>query len=790
MVGVRPLDRKLLRDLWSIKGQAFAISLVVGAGVAMFIAYLSNFDSLRLTQSTYYDRYRFAEVFARATRVPARLHDELAGIPGVAQVESRVVVDVTLDVTGLREPATGRLISIPVPRRATLNDVHLGRGRWVEAGHPDEVLVGAAFAEAHGLGPGSSITAIINGRRRRLDIVGVALSPEYVYTVRPGELMPDDTRFGIFWMERRALAAAFDMEGSFNDVALKLMRGASEPDVIARVDALLAPYGGLSAVPRAQQLSHWFLDNELAQLQTMGVTIPIVFLLVAAFLQNVVLTRIVSVQREQIATLKALGYSNMEVGWHYIKWSLVITLTGVAIGILGGTWLGSAMVQLYNQYFEFPNLDYALEPLTLITAVGISLAAGVIGAAGGVRRAVRLPPAEAMRPEAPARYRPTLIERLGVGEWLVPTSKMILRNLSRQPVRAALSIVGIGFAVAMMVVGMFSLDAIDTLIDVQFHQARRQDVTLSFVEVVSAGALHEVARLPGVLAVEPARTVPARLSVGNRSRQVGIVGLPARARLNRVVDASAGPIELPPDGLVLSEKLAEILDVRPPQSVVVEVLEGPRPVRRLVVADLVDEYMGTAAYMELSALHRLVYEADNLSGAAVKVDPARLEALYRRLKAVPAIGGVAVTQAVLDSFNTTIEQNMNLIVFFNVLFSSVIAIGVVYNAARISLSERSRELASLRVLGFTRGEISSILLGELAVLTLVAVPLGLMLGYALAALLVSALSTELYRFPLVVSSRTYAWSAITVLVASILSGLVVRRILDRLDLVAVLKAPE
>jgi putative ABC transport system permease protein len=790
MVGLRPLDRKLLRDLSAMKGQVFAISLVVAAGVAMFLAYLSNFDSLRLTQATYYDRYRFADVFARATRVPARLHEALAGIPEVAQVETRVIVDVTLDIAELREPATGRLISIPVPRRATLNDLHLSSGRWVEAGRPDEVLVGAAFAEAHGLGPGSSITAIINGRRRQLDIVGVALSPEYVYTVRPGELMPDDTRFGILWMERRALAAAFDMEGGFNDVALKLMPGASEPDVIARVDGLLAPYGGLSAVPRAQQLSHWFLDNELSQLQTMGVTIPIVFLLVAAFLQNVVLTRIVAVQREQIATLKALGYSNVEIASHYVKWSLVITLTGVVIGVAGGAWLGSAMVQLYNQYFEFPDLSYRLEPITLVIAVCISLVAGGLGAAGGVLRAVRLPPAEAMRPEAPPRYRQTLIERLGFARWLAPPSRMILRNLSRQPVRASLSIVGIGFAAAMMVVGMFSLDAIDTLIEVQFHMARRQDVTLSFVEVVSAGALHEVERLPGVLAVEPSRSVPARLRVGNRSRQIGIVGLPERPRLNRVVDASGEAVELPPDGLVLSGKLAEILNVRPMDFVTVEVLEGARPVRRVMVADLVDEYMGIAAYMELSALHKLMREADNLSGAVVEVDPAQADALYRRLKAVPAVAGVAVTQAVLDSFNTTIEQNMNLIVFFNVLFSSVIAIGVVYNAARISLSERSRELASLRVLGFTRGEISAILLGELAILTMVAVPLGLMLGYALAALLVSALNTELYRFPLVVSSRTYAWSAITVLVASILSGLVVRRRLDRLDLVAVLKAPE
>jgi putative ABC transport system permease protein len=367
---------------------------------------------------------------------------------------------------------------------------------------------------------------------------------------------------------------------------------------------------------------------------------------------------------------------------------------------------------------------------------------------------------------------------------------MILRNLQRQPVRAGLSALGMSFAVAILVVGMFSLDAIEVILDVQFNVAQRQDYTVAFVEPRAARAIHELTHLPGVLAVEPIRTVAARIRSGHKTRQTAITGLRNNARLQRVVDTSLAPVALPEDGLVLSRKLAEILDVRAGDMVQVELLEGPRPVRTIVVTSLVDEYMGTAAYMEIAALQRFMREGPTISGATLLADKGDAAALYRRIKATPAIAGVSSKRAAIDNFRDTIAQNMNVMIFFNVLFSSVIAFGVVYNAARISLSERSRELASLRVLGFTRAEISLILLGELGVMLLVAVPAGLLLGYGLAALTVRAFDTELYRFPLVISARTFAFAAATTIAAALVSGLVVRRKLDGLDLVAVLKTRE
>jgi putative ABC transport system permease protein len=787
---MRAIHRKLLRDLWQSKGQALAIACVMGAGVAMFIMYLSTFDSLRLAQAAYYERYRFADVFLAMKRAPLSLRDRVAGIPGVGRVEARVVVDVTLDVPDLAEPAVGRLIGIPVPRRNILNDVSLQTGRFPEAGRPDEVLVSEAFAEAHGFVPGDRIGAVVNARRRELQIVGVALSPEYIYSIRPGEVMPDDRRFGVFWLDSRALAAAYNMEGGFNNLALTLLPGASGPDVLARLDRLTAPYGGLGAVPRELQTSHWFVEGELYQLQSIGFVLPVIFLAVAAFLLNVVLTRIVSVQREQIAALKALGYSNGELAMHYTAWGLAIGTVGGTIGIAGGAWLGSGMTGIYQAYFRFPTLEYGLPGWVVAGGVLVSLAAAVFGAIGAVRRAVRLPPAEAMRPEPPAQYRQSWLERAGLRRLLSPPARMVLRNVGRHPIRALTSIVGVAMAVALLILGTFFLDAIDVVMDVQFNAVQRQDLTVTFVEPVSGRALHEIARLPGVEAAEPLRSVPARLRAGHRSRQVAIMGLIADPQLNRVIDVSTGAVRLPPDGLVLSSVLARLLDVGVGEPVLVEVLEGRRPIRALPVAALVEEYLGTSAYLEIDALRRLMREGDTLSGAFLQVDESVSDRLYERLKGTPRVAGVSLKRAALDAFQETVAETFYIMIFFNVLFSGVIAFGVVYNAARVALAERSRELASLRVLGFTRGEISSILLGELAVVTLAAIPIGLIIGYLFAGLIIAAFSTELYRFPLAVSARTFAFSATTVLIAAALSGLLVRRALDRLDLVAVLKTRE
>ena len=784
------LNRKLLRDLGEMKGQALAIGLVIACGVATFVMSLSTLQSLKTTQATYYDRSRFAHVFAHLKRAPSTLRARIAELPGVGWVQTRTVVDVTIDVAGLAEPAVGRLISLPEHGRPALNDLHLRRGRYVASGRAGEALVSEAFAEAHAFDPGDAVRAVINGRRQTLGIVGIGLSPEYVLQMRAGELLPDDERFGIFWMQEDELNAAFNMEGAFNDVTLSLTHGAVEAEVIRGLDRLIEPYGGVGAYGRDEQISHRYLSDEIEQLRGMGIIVPIIFLAVAAFLLNVVLSRIVSTQREQIAVLKAFGYTRSEVAWHYLKLVLMITAAGLVPGCAMGAWLGRGMTELYSAFYRFPIYYFHADLTVMVWALGLSVGAAVAGTLGAVLRAVRLPPAEAMRPETPPTFRPTVVERVGLQRWMTQTPRMVLRQLERQPVKTLFSALGIAAAVAILVLGRFGLDGLDYLIEFEYHRSQRQDAMITFVEPRGAEALHAVAHLPGVRRAESFRAVPVRMRCGHRSRRLSVMGLDADTRLRRTLDHRGREIKPPAEGLVLSEKLAEVLAVAPGGTVMVEVQEGRRPTAAVRVSALITDYAGMNAYMDRRALHRLMHEGQRTSGAFVSVDVRQRDELYRTLKQTPAVAGVTIKQAAIESFMKTVAENQLRIQSFNVAFAVIIAFGVVYNTARISLSERSRELATLRVIGFTRAEISAILLGELAALTLMGLPLGLAMGYGLAGLVTAAVNTEMYRFPLVIAPATYGFAAAVTLTASVLSGLIVRRKLDRLDLVAVLKSKE
>ena len=785
------LDRKLVRDVVHLRGQVVAITLVVACGVASFVAMRSTYNSLLSSQQSYYESYRFADVFAQLKRAPDSIAPRISEIPGVGAAETRVVADVTLDVPGLDEPAKGRIISIPEKQRPMLNDLYLREGRYVEAGRNDEVLISGAFATANQLKPGSSISAVINGKWQKLQIVGVALSPEYVYEVRSGEVFPDSRRSGVLWMSREALGPAFNMKGGFNDVSLTLAPGAVEADVIQRLDELLTNYGGLGAFNRDDQVSHHFLSGELAELQVTGTFIPAIFLGVTAFLIHLVLSRMVATQRQEIAVLKAFGYRNFSIGFHYLKLAFAVILGGVALGIGVGWWFGLQVTELYLEFFRFPILRFQPGPAVIISATMISFGSAAIGALAAVNRAVRLQPAEAMRPEPPARFRAGFIERLGFHR-LVPTSvRIILRNLERRPLKAVLSIFGIALATGLLVIAFFfHFDTVGRIIQIQFYEVQREDVSVAFTEPRPSSVKYELAHLPGVIRVEPYRSVPVRLRSEYRTRRTALLGLQSSADLRRIVSKDFQTVSLPPDGLVLTTKLAEILGVKPGETVTLEVLEGAKPVRNVVIMETVDELIGLSAYMEVRALNRLMNEAATSSGAFLMVESTRIPELYSQLKQTPAISGVSIPEVALASFNETIAKTLNVSTVILIGFAVIIAFGMVYNGARIALSERGHELASLRVLGFTRTEIGFMLLGEQALLTLIAIPVGFAFGYGIAGLITVAIDTELIRFPLFISARTYSLAFMVIAGSALLSGYLVQWRLRHLDLVAVLKTRE
>jgi len=786
------LDRKLFRDLWHMRGQVLAIAAVIMGGVATMVMSLSTYDSLVTTRDRFYSEYRLADVFAGLKRAPDPVAERLAALPGVERLETRVRAGVKLEVAGFSDPITGQILSLPDVGEAQLNRIYFKRGRSVQPWSTDEVVLSDTFADAHHLQPGDTLAAIIHGKRKKLTVVGVAVSPEYVYQIAPGAMFPDFKRYGVLWMGRNALATAYDMKGAFNQVSLTLARDANEQDVIDRVDAILADYGGTGAYGRRDQFSNRFLSEELKQLRTMATIFPAIFLGVAAFLLNVVLSRLIALQREQIAILKAFGYSYAAIGMHYVKMVLLMALLGVAAGVALGTWFGQGLSHVYSETtFRFPYLDYRLQPGVVLIALAVSALAAVSGTLVSVMRAVRLPPAEGMRPEMPASYRTSVVERIGLQRWLAAPSRMILRHIGRRPLKALLTVLGIACACGLMMVGNYQKGAIDFMVDVQFRQASREDLALAFIDPTSGRALHELAALPGVDFVEGYRDVPAILRFGQYRHRAALFGIQPEGRLHRSLDSRLKPVAVPPGGVVLTDYLAnDILHVKPGDMLTVEVLEGSRPVRQVPVLGITQQYLGVSAYMQKESVNALMREGNTVTGAYLAVEPGTEPELYAKLHDRPRVLGMVANKTAVQSFYATIGE---FILFYNLVatvLAGAIGFGVVYNSARIALSERGRELASLRVLGFTRGEIAYILLGELALLTLAAIPVGFLVGVGLVGILVVAFQSELYRLPLILTPENYAMGASVVIVSALLSGLLLWRRLGRLDLVAVLKTRE
>lgn len=793
---MRAINRKLLRNLWTMKAQAFAIALVIGSGVGMSVMSLSTLRSLHATRDMYYDRCSFADVFAQFKRGPLSLQDRIEQIPGVATGEPRIVRDVNLIVEGLREPAVGRLISIPGAGGKSTNDgqpklnqLHLRRGRFPEPGRL-EILAGESFATAHGFQPGAEIQAIMNGRLRTLKIVGIALSPEYIIEINASEMLPDFKRFGVFWMPRAELEAAFDMEGAANDVTLSLMHGANEDEVIRRLDNLLHDWGGVGSYGRSDQISHRFISDEINQLKAMGFVTPVIFMLVAAFLLNIVMTRTIEMQREQIAALKAFGYYNGEVSWHFLKFVGLIVCVGVIGGSGFGIWMGRGLTRLYTHFLHFPVFRFDFDWITTLLTAAVCAVAALFGTYGSLQAASRLPPAEAMRPKSPGVFSPSIIERLGLQRWMPQSWRMILRHIRRRPLKSAFSVFGIAMAVGVVVLGNYGRDALDFIVDFQFQEVQRQDLWVNLAEAAPAETVNDFRHMPGVLRVETFRGVPVRFRHGSRSKRTSVMGMEDRREIFQVMAERGDQPDLTNDGLLLSLKLAEILDVTAGDTVTVEVLEGKRPIKTAKIVGTVDDLSGLNAYALMPFVNDLAQDSRRISGAWLTVDRHHVDDLYVQLKETPHVVGVSVKDASIGAFMDTIGENQVQMQAFVIGFAIVIASGVVYNTARISLSERDRDLATMRVLGFTTGEISVVLLGELAVLTIAALPVGMLLGYGMAWLSSLSIHSDVFRIPLVVFPATYAKAAIVVLSSAFASGIIVRRRLGKLDLFAVLKGQE
>ncbi len=786
------LTRKLLRDLMALRGQVITIALVVACGISSYVTLQSAYDSLLYSRDKYYQDYRFADLFASLKAAPSLVADRLENVPGITRADSRIVETALVPIEGMTRPASGVVVGIdPAEQDVRLNDVHVVSGRTLVASRPTDVLLLAAFARAHGIVPGDTIEVVLNESQRTFTVAGLAISPEYVMPISPGQMSYDPKTALVLWMNQRALEAIFQMSGAVNDVAFELEPYADVDEVVLQIERALEKYGNTGVVLRAKQMSNYVLEGELNQLRTMAGFVPYLFLFVAALLVNVVLSRLVQLQRGQIATLKAVGYSGAAIAGHYLQLVSLIVGLGAVGGVGLGAYLGKQMTGMYTGiFFQFPDPSYRLRPTSVLLAVTMSLGSALIGGWLSVNHVARLPPAEAMRPPSPVRYRRSWIERLGLLNALGPGARMIYRELARRPVRVLLSVLGISMCTALVVVARTTWDGVAYLLNVQFHESMREDLTVTLSRAMPERVVRELKHLNGVFLAEGLRTVPTRICAQHRCRDAGITGYPEGLTLRRLLDARATAQTIPEDGVMLTDKLGEVLGVGVGDTVQVQFRDGQWNKAQVRVTALLSEPFGLQGHMGARSLARLLHSEQDVNTVLLSIDSAKLATVESRLRDMPGVVSVGSPRDFRRQFN---EQSASMILVFTSIitaFAAVIAVGVIYNNARVALSQRERDLASLRILGFTKREIATILFGEQALTVILALPCGILLGRWLSQLMMGTADAENYRFPALISDFTVVFAVAVTVGAALFSGWVLRRKVSKLDLIAVLKTRE
>ncbi len=780
---MKTLDKKLFRDLWNIKSQAITIGLVVATGVANLISFGSNYDSLQIARDSFYSSKNLAQGFVYCKVAPESILKEIQKIPGIYQIESRIIKEVTLDFSEEIMPTGAKLISYP----KQMNLIHLKSGNPPKG--ENEVVINEAFAILNHLKPGDRVVAILEGRRKVLEISGIGLSPEFVYLFRPGLPLPDNKHYGVMWMESEAMESVFQMQSSFNEILFHFTPGQIQTrSILKSIDDMLEPYGGLGADTLDHLPSNKFLKDEFTQLESTSRVIPMIFFGVAAFLLHTVTSRMVTKEKEQIATLKALGYHHNAIILYYLKLILIITLFGSIVGVMLGGYLGKLLLGVYEDFYKFPKLDFIFNAILAIQGVFVGLLIGATGSYFSVRKVILLQPAEAMRPPVPENFQNKNWEFLV--QSFKTNTRMTIRNLIRRPMRTILAILGLSSSVMIMIVGTFFYDTIDVMMNTQFNLIQKENLSITLLRPIPRIHISEFMNYNGVLNAEGLRIVPIRLLIENQTKETAIQGVDPQMTLRRFLDKDKNNISFPADGIAMNIELAQSLGIQRGDLIRFEVLEGNRKQAEVRVGALINEVLGRSIYIDHAELSQLLGEGEMVNQVLLSIDQNQENNLIKEFKDVPNIAGLTTKFAILRSFRDTIDRSIMVSIFILVFFAIIISVGVIYNTAMITLSERIFELATLRILGFSIWEVFLIVIGELTFLILISIPLGCVLGYWFSWFFLQTVETNEFQIPLIIHAKTYILSAIASIFTSLFSFYILYNKLKNMDLISVLKTRE
>ncbi len=784
------INKKLFRDFWNLKLQTLSIALIVIGGLSILLASWSSYQSLKKARDDFYVKYSFADIFSEFKRAPSGIIGELKNIPGVENIDGRIMIDSIANLANQDEPAVTRIISMPTSGQPQFNKLYLRMGRLPVEGNVAEVVVHEGFAKAHKLIPGSQFQILIEGHLEIVQVVGIAISPEFVYALSSAAPLPDDIHYGVLWMSYLTLSRLAKLQDSINSVTASISPDTTSGNVLSSFDRILKPYGGLGAYARDRQISNMFVEDEIVQQKAMAIIAPVIFLSVAAFLVNVIFSRLIALNRSQIATLKAIGFTNWEVARHYLTLVILILMVGTLPGLAIGAWLGQIFSKMYLDFFHFPELKFHLSYGALIICVLSGILPGLLGAWQSIRNAFALVPAEAMRPPMPPVYQKNLFDRAVGKKRFRPLSKMIFRNIFHRPDRLVMIILGMATALGIIVTSFSWSDMLYELLDTQFQRIQREDLSVSLLKPVSLNGLQELSKSTGVISIEGYRVTPVRIRFLNHKKELSLTGWPDATQMRQSLSLNLNKITLPENGLMLGRFFQKSWGVKEGDKVEVELIESNSKKIMITVAGFSDELVGLTASMKIQELWKILDEEASYNMATIKADSNKVNFLYTEFKNIPGIEAVILKGSVYKGFQNTMGSLIQLSTSILIFFAMAIAVGVIYNSVRVNFSERSWEMASLRVMGFEKGEVFTLILAEVSLQIFLCLIPGCIIGYWMTKLSLQGIHTETFAFPVVIHTQTYIKAILVVLISLGLCSWQIYRMIDKLSLVEALKSRE
>ncbi len=790
VVGI--LAKKLLNFIKHNKGQYAAATAVVVVGIMVYISLQTTYYNLSQSQSKFYRENNFADYYFQVVKAPEAVTKQISSIPGVKRVTGRIQKDVPIFKTN-QDRATARLVSYTLPMDDELNRITLEKGRSFAAsqsGSSVEAVVDPKFGPANGISWGDTITVVVDGKERFVNIVGSANSPEFIYPMKDAaDILPDPAKFGIFMLENRQAQQLLDMDGQINQVLIEFLPGSDQTRIVESVEDILKPYGMLTSYPRKYQLSHAVLQAKLDGIGSVALYIPAIFLLMAAVIQFIILRRMVKTQRTQIGVMKALGYNNSQIMMHYTLYALAVSSVGAVLGIALGNLMAGGISDLFSFYFNLPGGLKSFDLGTIINALTLSVGIGMVAGLTGSRGVLYIQPAEAMRPEPPRSSSRSWLEKWpALWGAFSPGWKMTLRNIGRNRGRFTVTVVGVMFAVSLLIIAFFYNDAVDYMMKKYFYQGETYDITVRFNSVVSEDELINISRLDGVRCVEAFMEVPVKIHFRGKGEDEILLAYPENMNMKKLQGENGQLIRVPGEGIIINQRTADKLGIIVGDQVEVETLmtTGPIHIETAYIAGVTQQLFGGGSYINLDQANRILGERHAATGAMIDVQADKIDEIQNQLDGMLGIASVLSRQKEIQIFQeemSAVTGAMSIIIFFAV----VLGFAIIYNASVINFSERRRELTTLRVMGFTLHEISALMLKENILLMVGGIILGLPFGKLMVKSYVESAATEQFTLPVIIYPATYLFSAIGGIIFVMVAHYFAVRGIRELDLVATMK---